>query len=397
MPSFTPKAPAALRLLFFAFPSLSFFFTSIMLATSPTPSFPGAWPDWNASDDVPPLPDKYIPPDTALEDDVETTQDIDTPQDRDASPSPICLSPRPLPELPSLSSSFSTADSSITNDSSTPPTSPDQPCSPIEVQPACTPPRAHSPILLDLREPRSPDSAHFSPAIDSYPSPSSSRLQLSLSNNCPGARSVESVATYHPSPSSPSILDDERSAFQEEQRHPFPAEEVTDYTDLRSQGDRQDQTFHAAKISVGKRTFLSRVKRFGGRVRKLFKPRAVETRPRRNSASTRKPPPPVTLRLSESPKNRQGSEATYFIPRRFSLQSLLHSRLPPGSDDPNSYATAGNRLSTVVSAHEDRLSLQDTRLLDATTADVSGIMYQDVHPDRDHHEQKAEDQVSANN
>lgn len=378
-----------------------------MLATSPTPSCPGAWPDWDASDDVPPLPDKYIPPDTALQDDVETTQDIDTPQDRDApqrdvSPSPICLSPRPLPELPSLSSSLSTADSSITNDSSTPPTSPDQPCSPIEAQdaqPVCTPPRARSPILLDLREPRSPDSAHFSPAIDSFPSPSSSRLQLSLSNHCPGARSVDSVATYHPSPSSPSILDDERGASQEEQRHPFPTEEeAPDYTDLRSQGDQQDQTFHAAKISVGKRTFLSRVKRFGGRVRKLFKPRAVETRPRRNSPSTRKPPPPVTLRLSESPKNRQGPEATYFIPRRFSLQSLLHSRLPPGSDDPNSRATAGDRLSTVVSAHEDRLSLLDTRLLDATTADVSGIIYQDVHPDRYHHEQKAEeDRVSASN
>jgi len=164
--------------------------------------------------------------------------------------------------------------------------------------------------------------------------------------------------------------------------------------DQRSQGDQEDQTFHAAKISVGKRTFLSRVKRFGGRVRKLFKPRAGEARSRHNSVSTRKPPPPVTLRLSESPKNRQGSEARYFIPRRFSLQSLLHSRLPPGSDDSNSRATADNRLSTVVSvsAHEDRLSLQDTRLLDATTADVLGIVYHDVHPERDYLEQKAEDQ-----
>ena len=169
--------------------------------------------------------------------------------------------------------------------------------------------------------------------------------------------------------------------------------------DLRSQDDQQDQTFHAAKISVGKRTFLSRVKRFGGRVRKLFKPRAAESRPRRNNnVSARKPPPPVTLRLSsESPKNREGSEATYFIPRRFSLQSLLHSRLAPGSDGSNSRATAGDRLSTVVSAHEDRLSLQETGLLDAITADVSGIVYHDVHPDRDHHEQKAEDHVSANN
>ena len=162
--------------------------------------------------------------------------------------------------------------------------------------------------------------------------------------------------------------------------------------DLQSQVDQEDQTFHAAKISVGKRTFLSRVKRFGGRVRKLFKPRAGETRSR---VSTRKPPPPVGLRLSESPKIRQGTEARYFIPRRFSLQSLLHSRLPPGSDDSNSRATADNRLSTVVSvsAHEDRLSLQDTRLLDATTADVLGIVYHDVHPERDYLEQKAAEET----
>lgn len=201
---------------------------------------------------------------------------------------------------------------------------------------------------------------------------------------------MESVATYHPSPSSPSILDDERGACQDEQSYPFPAAEED--MDLQSQGDQEDQTFHAAKISVGKRGFLSRVKRFGGRVRKLFKPRAGETRSR---VSTRKPPPPppVSLRLSESPKNRQGTEARYFIPRRFSLQSLLHSRLPPGSDDSNSRATADNRLSTVVSvsAHEDRLSLQDTRLLDATTADVLGIVYHDVHPERDYLEQKAEE------
>ena len=410
-----PKSPRCFTSPFLCF-SFSFSFTSIMLAASPTPSFPGAWPDWNPSDDVPPLPDKYVPPDTALEDDVEPTQDRDALQDRDvapqhrdalhdrdvpqdrdalhdrdappkdASPSPLCLSPRPLPELPSLSSSFSTADSSITNDSSTPPTSPDQPCSPIDMQqPICTPPRTQSPILLDLREPRSPDSAHFSPAIDAFSSPSSSRLQLSLSNNCPGARSVESIGTYHPSRSSTSIPDDERSASQDEQGHTFPAEEVTfDMDLLRSQGEEQEQTFHGAKISVGKRTFLGRMKRFGGRVRKLFKPRIVEARPRHNGVSTRKPPLPVTLRLSESPKNRQESEGTHFITRRFSLQSLLHSssRLPPGSDDSNSRATASRRLSTVVSAHE---SLQDTRLLDATTTD--GIVYQHVHPDRDHHEQ----------
>lgn len=364
-----------------------------MPAASPTPSFPGAWPDSSSSDVVPPLPDKYVPQDT-------TVENGDTPQD--ISPSLICLSPRPIQELPSLSSSLSTADSSETNGASTPPELPEQPCSPVEVQPACTPLQTHLPIVLDLREPHSPDSAHFSPAIDStsFPSPSSSRLQLSLSNNCPGSRSVESIATYLPSPSSPSMPDDERGATQDEQSRSIPTEE--EITDPRLQGDQQEYSPHPAKISVGKRTFLSRVKRFGGRVRKLFKPRVVETRPRHNSVSSlvspRKSSLPVSLRLaSESARSHQGPEAQYFIPRRFSLQSLLHSRMPSGSADSNSRATAGNRLSTIVSAQdEDWSSVHNTRSPNAAAAaDVAGIVHHEAHPDRDHCGLKAEDRVSG--
>jgi hypothetical protein len=339
-----------------------------MPAASPTPSFPGAWPDSSSSDVVPPLPDKYV----------SRIENGDTPQD--ISPSLICLSPRPIPELPSLSSSLSTADSSETDGASTPPEPPEQPCSPVEVQPACTPLQTHLPVVLDLREPHSPDSAHFSPAIDStsFPSPSSSRLQLSLSNNCPGSRSFESIATYLPSPSSP---DDEQGATQDEQARSIPTKEET--TDPHLQGDQQEYSPHPAKISIGKRTFLSRVKRFGGRVRKLFKPRVVETRARHNSVtslvSPRKSSLPVSLRLaSESAGGHQGPEAQYFIPRRFSLQSLLHSRMPSGSGDSNSRATAGNRLSTIVSAQDDDWpSVHNTRPPNAATADVAGI---------DHHE-----------
>ncbi len=368
-----------------------------MLAASPTPSFPGAWPDWSSSDvAVPPLPD----PDTTLEHD-------DTPQD--ISPPLVCLSPRPLPELPSLSSSLSTADSSVTDGSSTLPETPEEPRSPVEeMPPACTPLQTHSPVVLDLREPHSPDSAHFSPAVDltSFPSRSSSRLQLSLSNNCPGSRSVESVATYLASPTGASVPDYERDVPQDEQSYPIPPGE--EIFDPHLHGDLQEHSPYAAKISVGKRTFLSRVKRFGGRVRKLFKPRVVEVKPRHRSVSPfvspRRPSLPVSLRLAtaapESPKScqRQGSEAQHFIPRRFSLQSLLHSRLPPASANSNSRPTAGNRLSTVVSARdEDWLSQQNTRPPDGAAADISGIIHRGAYPDRDHYGQKAEDHVSDDN
>src|SRR5713226_2474502 len=183
-----------------------------MVALSPTPSFPGAWPELSSSDLVPPLPDTIIPQDTPK--DEETTQDV--------SPSLLCLSPRPLPELPSLSTSLSTAESSVTSRSPTPT---EQTSSPVEEQPLYTPSENDPPVVLDLREPRSPDSAHFSPPDDasSFSSPSSSRHQLSVSNNCPGTQSVESVATYIPSPSRPSTPDAERGERQDEESHPEPA------------------------------------------------------------------------------------------------------------------------------------------------------------------------------
>ena len=332
---------------------------------------------------MPPLPDKPIPQDTLIND--ETPQDI--------SPSLLCLSPRPIAELPSLSSSLSTADSSVTSRSPTP----EQSGPPLDVQPTCTPSQTHSPVIFDLREPRSPDSAHFSPPDDvsSLPSPSSSRLQLSLSNNCPGTQSVESVATCLPSPSMLSTLDAEHGEREDEGSHPdHPPEEITN---PRSYGDRQEHSPHAAKVSVGKRTFLGKVKRFGGRVKKLFKPAVVETRPRRNSISSlvtpRKPPLTVNVRLPagvpESPRSRQNSEARTLLPHRLSLHSLLHSRLQLGSSESNSRATGDNRLPTILSTQDDDwLSPLNSHSSDAAGADVRGIDIGD-------RGQKAEDQVPA--
>ncbi|KAI0257540.1 hypothetical protein BJV78DRAFT_44131 [Lactifluus subvellereus] len=358
-----------------------------MVAASPTPSFPGAWPDWSSTDIAPPLPEKYIPTDT-----LETD---DAPQD--TSPSLLCLSPRPLPELPSLSSSLSTADSSITNDS---PALPEPPCPPAEVLPACASPLTHSPVILDLPEPRSPDSAHFSPANGSisFRSPASSQLRLSLSNNCPGARSTESIATYLPSPSSPHSPDAEHAARQDEESSPNPSGEES--TNPCPRSDPQEHSQHAAKVPIGKRTFLNRVKRIGGRVRKLFKARVVETKTRRNSVSPlvspRKLPIPVSVRLPaavpDSPTSRQGSELPHSLPRRFSLQSLLHSRLPRESADSGLRATTGNRLSTVISAHdEDWSSLDNTRLPDV--ADAPGTVQPEAQLDKDQHERKTEGRV----
>jgi hypothetical protein len=357
------------------------------MVLSPTPSFPGAWPDLSSTDIVPPLPDKPIPQDTLIND--ETPQDI--------SPSLLCLSPRPIAELPSLSSSLSTADSSVTSRSPTP----EQSCSPLEVQPTCTPSQTHLPVVLDLREPRSPDSAHFSPPDDvsSLPSPSSSRLHLSLSNNCPGTQSLESVATCLPSLSMPSTPDAEHGEREDEESHSdHPPEEISN---PRSYGDRQEHSPHAAKVSVGKRTFLGKVKRFGGRVKKLFKPTVVETRPRRSSVSShvtpRKPPLTVNVCLPagvpESPTSRQNSSVPSLLPRRLSLHSLLHSRLPLGSSDSNSRATADNRLPTILSTQDDDwLSPLDSHYSDAAAADVRGINHSEPQADKD---DRAEDQVPA--
>jgi len=393
-------------------PSLSFSFP--MVSTSPTPSFPGAWPDLSTTDIVPPLPDKYIPPDTQ-----------DKPQE--ISPSLFCLSPRPLPELPSLSSSLSTAD---TDDASTPS---EQPCSPVESEaspvctpldiqapiildfreprspdsappveseasPVCTPLDIHSPIILDLREPRSPDSAHFSPPDDtvSFVSPSPSQLHLSLDNNCPGAQSVESVATFLASPSSPSAPDAELGVLRDDEGRPDPpGEEVAD---VHLQGDQQqERSSYSGKISsLSNRTFLNRVKRFGGHVRKLFKTRVVQIKPRRNSVSSlvspHKPLHTVSVRLPpampESPRSRQGSGAPRSMPHRFSLQSLLPNRLPHRNADSGSRTTVRNRLSTITSSYGDEwLSRHfvSTRLSDAAPADVSGVVPLEGHPDSDPH------------
>ncbi|KAN0128393.1 hypothetical protein V8E53_013782 [Lactarius tabidus] len=362
-----------------------------MVAASPTPSFPGAWPDLSSTDiaalpPLPDIPDKFVP---AAPD--------DTPQD--VSPSLICLSPRPLQELPSLSSSLSTADSSTTSTSSSPVLPEEYLYSPTDEQTTCAPQTDCSPAILDLREPRSPDPAHFSPvddAISSFPSPTPSQLELSPSNNCQGAPSAESVATYLPSPSSPPAPDAESIARQDEENHPDPPGEETASPCSRS--DVQEHVNHAASVPIGKRTFLNRVKRIGGRVRKLFKTRVVETKPRRNSVSSlvspRRPSLSVSVRLPaalpESPASRQGSEPPlHSINRRFSLQSLLHSRLPRESTDANSRATLGNRLPTVVSAREaegDWLRVENTS--------APGIVRTGVQSNGNLHEKTAESEAA---
>lgn len=370
--------------------SLSF---NSMVAASPAPSFPGAWPDLSSSDiaTLPPLPHKFVP-----------VVPHDTPQD--VSPSLICLSPRPLPELPSLTSSISTADSSA---SSSPVLLNEYPHSPPDAQTTCAPQEDHSPDFLDLREPRSPDPAHFSPVDDvipSFPSPASSQLEFSpsLSNNSRGAPSTESVATYLPTPGSPPTSDAEPAARQDEENLPNPSGEemavACSRSDVQGRVGEQEHVNHAVKVPIGKRTFLNRVKHIGGRVRKLFKNRPVEAKPRRNSVSSlvssRGASLSVSVRLPaalpESPASRQGSELPlHSITRRFSLQSLLHPRLPRESADSSSRASVGNRLPTVVSEREgDWPNFENTSLPNAP-----GIVRNGVQSNEDQHGKTAESQA----
>jgi hypothetical protein len=73
------------------------------------------------------------------------------------------------------------------------------------------------------------------------------------------------------------------------------------------------------------------------------------------------------------------------------LQSLLHSRLPPEPADSSSQANAGNRLSTVISAHdEDWSSLENFRLPDV--GDAPGIVRPETQPDKDQPGRKTEGQ-----
>ncbi|KAI0307820.1 hypothetical protein B0F90DRAFT_1677526 [Multifurca ochricompacta] len=356
-----------------------------MVVTTTTPSFPGAWPDLSCPDvssllllqpSPSPSPSPSLSPSSSPPPPPDDISPFPSPRQSprpspSSSPSP---SPKPLPELPSLSSSFSTTNSSVTDTSLV---LPEPSCSPFEAQPACTPLSTHSPVLLNFREPHSPDSALFSPADDliSFPSPASSRLQLSLSNNCSRARSAESVATYLPSPSSPLTLNDEREVQQDEDNRPNLSGEERSPPCSRS--ETVGQASHSTQIApIGKHTFMNKVKRFGGRVRKLFKARVVETKPQRNSVSSLVSPckssRPVSVRLPtpvpvpENATSRQDSEHSHYLSHRISLESLLPSRLARESVDNSSRTTTGDRLSTIISVHEEEwLSPRETRLPDA--------------------------------
>ncbi|KAI0274657.1 hypothetical protein BC834DRAFT_965161 [Gloeopeniophorella convolvens] len=358
----------------------------MMDVPSPTPSFPGAWPD--LSEVTVSLSEKSTEPDAP-------TAGI--------SPTILCLSPRPLPELPSLSSSLTTAASSATVSSVPAPEQPPSPVkahepSPISVSlppsPSPSPPLSPSPspsvlspYLLDLPEPRSPDSAHFSPVEDliAFSSPSSSQLHLSLSlpSDLPRTPSLESAVTCLPLPETPTIAGAVLGRNDVDQSHGGDPESqaVAPCTPT----VLQECASNNATQVTNKRTLLGRVKRFGGRVKNLFKV-GTDTRPRRNSVSSlvssRKRTLPVSVRLPaatpDSPSSRQGSEPPQHIPRRFSLQSLFHARSPQRESlEPPMRTAFHNPLSVVISEpDEDWLNLEDARVLDI--ADVAGMVQSEV-------------------
>ncbi|KAI0318977.1 hypothetical protein OF83DRAFT_1170610 [Amylostereum chailletii] len=225
------------------------------------------------------------------------------------SPSIAYRSPRPLPELPSLTTSLSTATSSSLHSQgpsshfttaylSLPPTTEEGvdenagqslesecvlPSSYFDRTPGqvgtSTSPTGSPVIVLDFSEPHSPDSAHFSPPtteLISFASPASSQFQLSL----PQSLSDASLPlTVHRSVSHGTLQDSrpQPSAMNAASMLTSPLEACgRPNPDLVGQG-RSEPTLHT------KRSFLGTVKKMGSRVKHLFKPVGPSTRPRLNS------------------------------------------------------------------------------------------------------------------
>ncbi|KAI0067679.1 hypothetical protein BV25DRAFT_849048 [Artomyces pyxidatus] len=263
------------------------------------------------------------------------------------------MSPRPLPELPSLTSSFSTAASS---DAYTllesPRPSPSLPPSTEAHTPAldalqsdtglliptssslqlATPDSfgttnssyGGSPfVVLQLSEPHSPDSAHFSPVHDliSFASPSSSQFQLSLPQTPSNGVSTESVVTYLPLPQSPP--DDRNTEFEQVHNghgsNRLPSEAADAGRDVVPNG------YQTREPRLTKRNFLGKIKRFGGRIKILLKGGSQSARAQERVTSAlvapRTPAHLVNVFLPHSPSSSPAS--------RDELRRTSEGHVPP--------------------------------------------------------------------
>ncbi|KAI0043209.1 hypothetical protein FA95DRAFT_1563561 [Auriscalpium vulgare] len=299
------------------------------------------------------------------------------------SPSFAYMSPRPLPELPSLTSSFSTASSNAympTLDSrSGPMVLPHLPHSDMSqtvivtgqsvesghVLPSASSTNfsssdaaasehgSESPInLFNLSEPHSPDSAHFSPVheIISFASPSSSQFQLSLPQTpSGGGASTDSVVTYLqlPDGSPPLPTSASAAATNGHVQCSAPRQEV--YED-RSEFRETTQPIEHIAVDTRpvKRSLLGKVKRWGGRIKGIFKA-GSQPASASNTASVAAtlvsphattPVVPVFLRPAESPSpNSHDARRSQTPPPAIVSFPPSPSRLPP---PPRPHSPAAN-------------------------------------------------------
>lgn len=259
-------------------------------------------------------------------------------------------SPRPIPELPSLTNSLSTADTSTAylshadsalfsplsaplstilpslpsdldvNDPIILPALPPSILDQTERVTAVGTSATGSPvIILDFGEPHSPDSAHFSPPRDpiSFASPSPSEFNVSLSRNhlhqdhVGTTPSVDSAVTFLPLPSHSASRETgvgSTTLDPAENCHSRASEDgrTTRGNDVASKGD--------PKAATLKRGLLKRVKTFGGRIRTLFKSGKPTSRHRESVTPTlispNTPSHPVSVALPSLLPSSPGSQIT---------------------------------------------------------------------------------------
>ncbi|THH16742.1 hypothetical protein EW146_g3946 [Bondarzewia mesenterica] len=237
----------------------------------------------------------YLPPSTS-------------PSSNGPSPSFGFRSPRPMPELPSLTNSLSSADASTTYLSSvdstlfaplsapspslvlsSPPESKMEEESPSisdsvpsqfktagTIATTGTSPSGSPIIILDLGEPQSPDSAHFSPTNDriAFVSPGSSE-SLSHNDTSHNERHLDAAL------SADSAMTPSTPLLKSSSRETGTASTAVDVGECRStviEGERQSR--HAGRMSAGggkinalteKRRFMKRVRTFGERIKTFLK------------------------------------------------------------------------------------------------------------------------------
>ncbi|TFY77362.1 hypothetical protein EWM64_g6650 [Hericium alpestre] len=253
------------------------------------------------------------------------------------SPFIVCTSPRPIPELPSLTQSLSTAASStavsftpsasFAASSSSPSQSLQIVTDDSQAALLSTEDTAlSSPITLNLTEPRSPDSAHFSPAHDiiAFASPASSQFEL-----CDPAVQYEArhPVTFdsHGSPGSISTREPPSGEYESPSPRSPPGRLGMDGNNFDPtslyQPPEQRPLLPDADACPPKRSFLHKVRKLGGRIKRLLKGGTHDRRAHSASPYRRPSPPALHPRVRTTIPKRT---VTYPPALRAQFSNRLH-------------------------------------------------------------------------